>query len=696
MSLIEAPDKDENKKKFINFTNKDGLSGDFVRNILQDKQGRLWFATDKGVFRYDHGESKIFTDVFKVAGLASQFVQTMAEDREGHLWFGTNKGVIRYDPSGEENPQRLTALNGLAGDDVRCMMADVSGNMWFGTGTGVSEYNQKDNAFMNLTTEQGLPHNIVCSITEDETGSLWFGTLGGGLCRYDGKSIVAYTKKQGLPLTVVYAITEDHLGNLWFGGNDAGITKYTRTNFRITGNSFTNFNTAQGLYENYILAMLTDRDGNLWMGSPTNLQKFDGKAIYNYTTEQGMVNNYVVSILEDHSGNLWIGTYEGGISRFDGKSFSNFTTANGLVHNTVWGAFEDRNGNIWFATRSGLSIYTGDTFINFTTEQGLPDNKLSSVIGDQLGNILIGTWGSGIAVIRKNKVDDILKNKKTESGGSVFENFSTSDGLSNNVVYNILEDSAGNIFIGTNEGITVLRDGLDPTGKNLAKSGLENFNQKSGYPIKDISNNNSMFLDSRGIIWAGTGDKLVRFDYNKLHNSTKAPGIIIRDVKVNHENISWYSLQKEKGHDSVINSGITSYHNHEQLIYGKILSESVRDTLRERFSSIRFDSLTPFYGVPLNLVLPYAFNSISFDFVGVETRRPFLVKYQYKLEGYDDEWSPASTESTANFGNLPFGQYTFLLKARSPDGVWIEPARYQFEILPPWYLTWPAFIFYGI
>jgi len=696
LSLIEAPDKDRINKKFINFTNKDGLSGDFVRDILQDKEGRLWFATDKGVFRHDPGKSKIFTDVFKEAVLEKQFVQELAEDREGHLWFGTNKGVIRYDPSGEEKPQRLTALNGLAGDDVRCMMADSSGNMWFGTGTGVSEYDQKDNAFMNLTTEQGLPHNIVCSITEDETASLWFGTLGGGLCRYDGKSIVTYTKKQGLPLTVVYAITEDHQGNLWFGGNDAGIIKYTRTNKRITGNTFTNVNTAQGLFENYILAMLTDRDGNLWMGSPTNLQKFDGKAFYNYTIEQGMVNDYVVSILEDHSGNLWIGTYEGGVSKFDGRSFTNYTTEQGLVHNTVWDIMEDKDGNFWFATRGGLSIFNGKNFINFTTEQGLPDNKLSSIIEDQFGNILIGSWGGGISVIRKNRVDKLTGVDHPEISEPVFENFSTNDGLSNNVVYNILEDNAGNIFIGTNEGITVLRGGLDPTGKNLAKSGLENFNQKSGYPIKDISNNNSMFLDSRGIIWAGTGDKLVRFDFNKVHNSSKPPGIIIRDVKVNHENISWYSLQKEKSQDGEINSGITSYQNHEQLIYGKILSESVRDTLRESFSSIRFDSLTPFYGVPLNLVLPYAFNSISFDFVGVETRRPFLVKYQYKLEGYDDDWSPASSESTANFGNLPFGQYTFLLKARSPDGVWSEPAAYQFEILPPWYLTWPAYLFYGL
>ena len=699
LSLVKASENEEEPIKFINFNENDRLKGNYLLDILQDKNGAIWVSTETGVFKYTPDQSKTFTDVFQKAGIKSQAVETIAEDHEGNLWFGTTKGVICFDSSGQQASKYYTTKDGLVNNDIRCSHVDAAGNMWFGTGGGVTVFNQKDEAFMNLTTEQGLPHNIVCSITEDETGSLWFGTLGGGLCRYDGKSIVAYTKKQGLPVTAVYAVTEDHFGNLWFGGNDAGITKYTLKNNGFTGNSFTNFTTTQGLNDNFILALLTDRNGNLWMGSPSGLQKFDGKAFYNYTTEQGMVNDYVVSFLADHSGSLWIGTYEGGISRFDGKSFSNFTVKEGLVHNTVWGIFEDKKGNIWFATRGGLSIYNGDKFINFTTDQGLLDNKLSSVIGDQSGNMLIGTWGAGIAVIRKNIVDEILNQKKLETSESVFENYSTNDGLSNNVVYNILEDSAGNIFIGTNEGITVLRGGLDPTGKNLAKSGIENFNQKSGFPIKDISNNNSMFIDSRGVLWAGTGDKLVLFDYGCVHRNTLAPKVFIQDVKVTNQNISWYSLLKpgyDYNHQRNDKHFVPPYENEEQHVFGRVLSSSERDTLIDQFRAIRFDSIAPFHAIPVNPVMPYRFNSISFDFVGVETRRPFLVRYQYKLEGYDDDWSPASTKSTASFGNLPFGSYTFLLKAQSPYGICSDPVAYHFEILPPWYRTLPAYLFYGL
>ncbi|MBN2173872.1 MAG: GHKL domain-containing protein [Bacteroidales bacterium] len=279
----------------------------------------------------------------------------------------------------------------------------------------------------------------------------------------------------------------------------------------------------------------------------------------------------------------------------------------------------------------------------------------------------------------------------------IFDSYSTNDGLSNNVVYNILEDSSGNIFLGTNEGITVLKGGLDPSGKNLARSGIENFSQKAGYPIKDISNNNSMFLDNRGVLWAGTGDKLVRFNYESIHRSKVAPKVFIRDVKINNENISWYSLLKPDSKEiRPGNHYAPPYENNEQHVFGKVLTRNERDSLSDKFGSIRFDSINPFHAIPENPVFPNSFNSIGFDFVGVETRRPFLVQYQYKLEGYDDDWRLPNTASSAAYGNLPFGEYTFLVKAESSDGIWSEPISYPFEILPPWYRTWPAYLFYGL
>jgi two-component system, sensor histidine kinase ChiS len=92
--------------------------------------------------------------------------------------------------------------------------------------------------------------------------------------------------------------------------------------------------------------------------------------------------------------------------------------------------------------------------------------------------------------------------------------------------------------------------------------------------------------------------------------------------------------------------------------------------------------------------LPYTHNNISFDFVGIETAKPFLVQYQFMLEGNDKHWSAVSNKPTAEYSNLWKGTYTFKLRAKSPDGIWSEPISYGFKVLPPWWFTWWAIILY--
>ncbi len=134
----------------------------------------------------------------------------------------------------------------------------------------------------------------------------------------------------------------------------------------------------------------------------------------------------------------------------------------------------------------------------------------------------------------------------------------------------------------------------------------------------------------------------------------------------------------------------------EVKVYGKIVPASEKDSIRKKYAGIHFDSITRFYPLPLNLVLPYQFNHITFDFTAVEPDRPNLVNYQYKLEGYEKDWSPISNKTSASFGNINEGTYTFKLKAQSPSGIWSEPVTYTFKVLPPWYRAWWAYLIYVI
>ena len=103
---------------------------------------------------------------------------------------------------------------------------------------------------------------------------------------------------------------------------------------------------------------------------------------------------------------------------------------------------------------------------------------------------------------------------------------------------------------------------------------------------------------------------------------------------------------------------------------------------------IRFDGLTKWYNLPTHLSLPYNNNNLTFSFIGVHIQSRNHIKYQYKLEGIDPDWSSITDGTEAPYGNLPSGNYTFIIKAMNQSGVWSEPFQFVFEVRPPWWQTW--------
>ncbi|MGB7787084.1 MAG: two-component regulator propeller domain-containing protein [Salinimicrobium sp.] len=690
---------DPQKGHFKNYSENDGLANSFIDGILEDRSGRLWFTGNGGIYLYDPvteaSGGKAFRDLSEDLKLKGIAINDILEDTDGLFWIATENFVCRYDPDeaedSEERIRRFDTRDGLVNNYVFCSTEDRNGNIWFGTKDGVSRYSKTDDAFLNITKAQGLADNQVRNITEDKTGSLWFGTYGGGLNKYDGESVLEYRTAKG-SWKAVYAIAEDSKGDLWFSPSDGGIVRFR--NARKPGEKchFWTYTTQQGLPDNTFLSMVEDHDGNLWFGSDKGLCRYDGRKFTVFTTEQGLPDNDIDVLTVDSKGNLWIGTFEGGVSKFDGSSFTNLGIEEGLVHKTVWDILEDKEGKIWIATRGGLSLYDGEKLINFYKEQGLADNKLSRVFQDSRGNLLIGTWGGGLSVIRKDRLQkgDFGRPFKND----IFETFSNSNGLANDVVYTIVEDKDMNIVLGTNLGFTVIKGGIQ-AGEEIGSSGVENFNEKTGYPIKDVSNNFSMIKDSTGKFWLGTGDKFLRFDYDSVFRDSLPPPLFLQNLRIKNENISWHSLAWARNEEKLPQgASAPAFKTNELLLFNKRLNNKERDTMINSFEKVEFSGVLPFYPVPQNLVLPYSSNDIDFEFVGVETSRPGLVEYQYKLEDYDEAWSPVTKTSFASYGNLLEGDYNFFVKARNPDGVWSEPVQYSLEVLPPWYRSWVAYVFY--
>jgi ligand-binding sensor domain-containing protein len=307
-----------------------------IRSIVQDRAGNFWFGTDgEGVYRYD---GKSFTGFTEKEGLCGNFVRTISEDKSGKLWFSTRDGVCRYDGTSFTH---FNVEGRLGTGEVK---QDGAEDLWFGTNGGVYRYDGSSFAYFPLP-EAGLGSRFlpgalpdhhssysVYSLLEDKAGNLWFGTESQGVARYDGKAVTYFTEK-GLSKAAVRSIFQDRKGNLWFGNNGLGV-------YRYDGVSLTHFTEEKGLGNNLgnnefletlkgkpgtlarVWTIAEDKAGNLWFGTiDAGAWRYDGKTLTNFTTRDGLGSDSIWTLYKDKAGDLWFGTDGGGVYKYDGKSF---------------------------------------------------------------------------------------------------------------------------------------------------------------------------------------------------------------------------------------------------------------------------------------------------------------------------------------------------------------------------------------
>lgn len=306
----------ESESKY--FVNSDSPSS-IVRNIEQDRNGRIWIASWEGIFLTDGMSFTNFTNKVSPARFFS-----LLEDSKGNMWFGSiGSGVFYYDGKRFKN---FTIEDGLLNNDVTSIYEDKAGNIWFGVFGGASRFDGA--TFRNFIINENKmgedltgksfserPKYEVNSIVEDKTGRHWFATRGNTFV-FDGKAF-APVSHLGKPFTNVRSIIEDQKGNIWLGGND-GLLRYDGKGFTKIAKGFVGY-----IYE--------DRKGNILTSSETSqgwaLSRYNEKSLSNkmaivpevIRAKEGMI----FGILEANDGSIWFGTLDG-VMRFDGKTVSGF------------------------------------------------------------------------------------------------------------------------------------------------------------------------------------------------------------------------------------------------------------------------------------------------------------------------------------------------------------------------------------
>ncbi len=479
--------------RFQHLSLEDGLSQSAVLDLLQDRQGYLWVATQDGLNRYDGYSFTVYkNDPDDPNSLSLNSVLKLFEDRSGIIWIGTwGGGLNRLDPQ-----------------------------------SGVITHFRHD-----PTNPKSLSNDLVAAIWEDKGGSLWVGTMGGGLDRLDRIS-GAFTHYRhdaqdpnsiaGNYVSSIYGAAD---GTLWLGSGGFGTPGTGLSHLNPVTGLFTTYrhaaNDPASLSSDTISSVYPAGDGKLWAGTGgfslvgNGLNLFDpktGKAqrfLHDESDTDTLSSNNVMSVYTDSRGQTWVGTWGGGLDLLQ-RTDSQFTfvhhrndpyMAGSLSADIIWPLLEDRSGVLWVGTINGGLNKINPELQRFSLFRNHPDDPKSlsfDVIGgfyeDRQGDIWVGTWGGGLNLFDRTTGDFTRYLHHPIDPASLMEN----------TVSTISEDEEGAIWAGTFAGL----ERLDPTtGK------FTHFRNKADDPTSLVNDSVYALLPAEeGKLWVGTLGGLDLYD----------------------------------------------------------------------------------------------------------------------------------------------------------------------------------------
>ncbi len=658
---------DRNNNKFIKAL--ENLNNFSIRAISEDSYNTLWIGTDvNGLFGYNYENNKTTHYTTSNSKITSNSIWALISDKHSNIWIGTyNGGLNKLDRS--TNTFTSFVNNDISNrpidNNITSLAIDDNDNIWIATEGGLSIYLTDKNEFINykhsLSDIRSLSNSFLRVILKSKSNLIWIGTVGGGVNKLNlNKKFNQFnhnpTDENSLSHNMIRAIEGDSRGNIWIGTLGNGINRYDRTN-----NIFQRFNSkSAGLSEDVVTSILEDNSKNLWVGTwggglnklkfSTSKQKYSISKIeiYKHNSEgnTSISSDIVQDIYEDSKGNLWIGT-EDGLNLYNSKQNNflcykhNLDDPKSISDNRIQSSciIEDKLGYLWVGTWNGLNrlkISGNDTelhknnFKHFYKDNGLSENRIISIYEDlEISDSLvlwIGTIGGGLNKFVSHFEGDSISNY-------YITNYTMNDGLPSNVVYGILGDSEGNLWLSTNNGISK----FDPK--------LIDFRN---YNIEDGLQSNQFFWGAAfstkdGEFFFGGINGLNSFNPTQLLENKNIPPVFITKCTIE-------SLDGKN----------------------KIILNNVEDISKNN-----------------SIELPYNNYNVKFEFTALDLTTPSRNLYKYILENYDEKWTENSYLNSVNYTSIDDGDYVFIVVGSNNDGLWnTKGASFNISIRTPYWKTW--------
>ncbi|WP_165420176.1 sensor histidine kinase [Edaphobacter modestus] len=636
----------------------------------------VWIGTADGVLRYNHGSFQHYTQ-----GLPSPNVLSLAS-RNGSTYALTGGGLARFDGSGFSQiptPSIPTAIS-FSGDTL--LIATQSGLLQYRGTTVTHSYQQlmpssqairafgymPDHTFWQRTANdlsftangnprtigpQALNHSRVESFLPGARGGFWIGTSK-GLYHLD-TPLSSPLLQSDLGTDSILSLREDAEGDLWIGTETSGLHVLRHRNFR----------SLPGLNARMVTALTQTGDGAMWIGSNGDgLDRWLAGAIHSLSSRDGLLSDIVLSLAPGPGEDLWVGTPDG-LNHVQGDRIRSFTSADGLPDDFIRSLLLDNDGTLWIGTRRGLAHLDGQRITTLTHADGL-------------GSDLIG------ALVRPSGSSDLwiatLNGLSLLNNGTI-KTFTTKDGLSGDIITALYPDTQGNLWIGTRgNGLTV----RTANGRFIA------------FRRDDLPNTvDSILGDNFGSLWLGSAHGVFRAKLFELIACASASSCTLH---INHYGTPDGMPTEEVsaiGHPSAWKAAEGSLWFATRKGVAIIdpshlfLNRVAPPVVIERFT---VDDAERSGGASI----PPGHSRLAFEYIGLSFVAPSRVRYRYRLEGFDKQWTEAGSRRTAFYTNLPAGKYRFLVQAANNDGLWNERgAELSFSIRPPFYRT-PWFLLLAI
>ena len=705
-----------------------GLCGNFVYTIFQDQNGFLWAGTGNGLCRFDGSN---FVSNITLDSIPRDFVSISFIDRQGNIWMGHNDGSLTFydgkhfkivspaektmskivgiteDSSGRiyaasqrggvivvnndlvteyhkdefsdfpissiallnEGKFLLGSFEGLfsvefnnnlftnrekveavSASNIQVINYDKpKGIIYLGTqyqGLIAMSYDRETDQLSNISLPEDLSQLNIQDILPEENGRLWLSTFGDGLIQIQFepelsgyKVISRFNSENGLPGDNVKQFMRDFEGNMWIATYDGLVY--------ITNETFTLIPDFGDKFGANVLSIASFGD-LIYLGGSNGVLAFpkeDSKTRKFWGKAEGMPEDGITGLVADKDGNLYIGTATSGIYFKPVKSdrvrlfhASQNSPAN-IIH-----FLKIVNGTLWAATNSGvLSFSLPDNKPEiFNTEYGLPHNSVRHIFVDSDKDVWVSTKGNRIFSIT---------NQEHIQVADIELDFST-----------ITVDKKGRMWAATmGTGVILLKN--DTLIQFTSDEGL-----LSNYCY-------SLACDIEGNIWVGhrLGVSRINEDNYKIRTFGNEIGI--------SGDCNYNALLNTPSGDLYIGTtrGLLIYHSDrvKEIPPPKpnITAVYISDQLVDHTKPIR---------------LPYGAYKLRIEYTGISFSDPEKVTYQYKLDGYDLDWSPIVSEKFALYPRIDDGDFTFLLVAFNADGV---PAEQPLELvisvkIPMWKQTW--------